>query len=181
MSTAVADCRPGGETCHAKVFGRPRRYTRVPERDAVCSDAGREYGRWRRNPVDHPAGGIQPLDRRRRGDAGRSARTHRGAFQRVRQMEEEGIIEGYALKVNHEKLGIETKAYITLVIHREHRGAFDAQKQIQAMEEVQSCDRITGDDCLCVLGYFRNNRHLIAFLEKISEYGTSKTSIILEV
>ena len=101
--------------------------------------------------------------------------------KRVRQMEEDGIIEGYALKVNHEKLGIETKAYITLVIHREQRGSFDAQKQIQAMEEVQRCDRITGDDCLCILGYFRNNKHLISFLEKITAYGASKTSIILEV
>lgn len=101
--------------------------------------------------------------------------------KRVRQMEEEGVIEGYGLKVNHEKLGIETKAYITLVMHRGPKGTFDAQKQIQAMEEVQSCDRITGDDCLCVLGYFKNNRHLIAFLERISEYGASKTSIILEV
>lgn len=101
--------------------------------------------------------------------------------KRVRQMEEEGIIEGYALKVNHEKLGIETKAYITLVMHQGPRGTSDAQKKILAMEEVQSCDRITGDDCLCVLGYFRNNKHLIFFLEKIAEYGATKTSIILEV
>ena len=101
--------------------------------------------------------------------------------KRVRQMEEEGIIEGYALKVNHEKLGIETKAYITLVMHQGHAGSSDAQNQIQAMEEVQSCDRITGDDCLCVLGYFKNNKHLIAFLEKLSQYGATKTSIILEV
>ena len=101
--------------------------------------------------------------------------------KRVRQMEEDGIIEGYALKVNHEKLGIETKAYITLVLHQGPRGTADAQKKIRAMDEVQSCDRITGDDCLCVLGYFRNNKHLISFLEKIAEHGTSKTSIILEV
>ena len=100
--------------------------------------------------------------------------------KRVRQMEDDGIIEGYTLKVNHEKLGIETKAYITLVIHRGHAESYDAQKEIQAMEEVQSCDRITGDDCLCVLGYFRNNRHLISFLEKIGRYGATKTSIILE-
>jgi len=101
--------------------------------------------------------------------------------KRVRQMEEEGIIEGYVLKVNHEKLGIETKAYITLIMHRGPTGTYDVQKQIQAMEEVQSCDRITGDNCLCVLGYFRNNKHLISFLEKIAYYGASKTSIILEV
>lgn len=104
--------------------------------------------------------------------------------KRVRQMEEEGIIEGYALKVNHEKLGIETKAYITLVIHRGPTGTTGTQKHIEAieaMEEVQRCDRITGDDCLCVLGYFRNNKHLVSFLEKIAVYGASKTSIILEV
>jgi len=101
--------------------------------------------------------------------------------KRVRQLEDLGIIEGYSLRVNHEKLGIETKAYITLVIHRDQRGSVDAQKQIQAMEEVQRCDRITGDDCLCILGYFKNNRHLISFLEKIAIYGASKTSIILEV
>ncbi len=101
--------------------------------------------------------------------------------KRVRQMEEEGIIEGYALKVNHEKLGVETKAYITLVMHlglTETSGILD---KIREMEEVQSCDRITGDDCICILGYFKNNRHLIAFLERMSQYGSTKTSIILEV
>ena len=101
--------------------------------------------------------------------------------KRVRQMEEDGIIEGYALKVNHEKLGIETKAYITLVMHRSTEASFAAIEKIHAMEEVQRCDRITGDDCLCVLGYFKNNRHLISFLEKLSQYGATKTSIILEL
>lgn len=100
--------------------------------------------------------------------------------KRVRQLEDEGIIEGYALKVNHEKLGIETKAYITLVIHQGPNGTRNAQKQIRKMDEVQSCDRITGDDCLCILGYFKNNKHLISFLETIAQHGTTRTSIILE-
>ena len=100
--------------------------------------------------------------------------------KRVRQLEDEGIIMGYCLKVNHEKLGIETKAYITLVIHQGAANTHHAQKQIRAMEEVQSCDRITGDDCLCILGYFKNNKHLISFLESIGQYGTTKTSIVLE-
>ena len=100
--------------------------------------------------------------------------------KRVRQMEEEGIIEGYTLNLNYEKLGIETKAYITIVMHRKAVGSSDAQKQLLAMEEVKRCDRVTGDDCLCVLAYFKNNRHLISFLEKIAEFGSSKTSIILE-
>lgn len=101
--------------------------------------------------------------------------------KRVRQMEEEGIIEGYALRVNHEKLGIETKAYITLVMYQGLTQTSGILDKIREMEEVQSCDRITGDDCICILGYFRNNKHLIAFLERMSQYGSTKTSIILEV
>jgi len=100
--------------------------------------------------------------------------------KRVRQLEEDGIIEGYAVSVNHEKLGIETKAYITLVVHQGSKGTPHAQRHIRALSEVQSCDRITGDDCLCILGYFKNNKHLIKFLEEIAIYGTTKTSIILE-
>jgi len=100
--------------------------------------------------------------------------------KRVRQLEIEGIIEGYSLKLNHEKLGIGTKAYITLKIEHGSNKTPAAQKSILQLEEVQSCDRITGDDCLCILAYFNNNKHLISFLEKVSRYGTSKTSIILE-
>ena len=100
--------------------------------------------------------------------------------KRVRQLEEEGIIEGYTVNLNLEKLGISTKAYITLRLSNGASGTALAQKAISQMKEVQSCDRITGEDCLCILGYFANNKHLIAFLETMSGYGTSKTSIILE-
>jgi len=100
--------------------------------------------------------------------------------KRVRQLEKAGIIKGYSLKLNSDKIGIHTKAYITLKIHQGSLGTPNAQKSIILMNEVQSCDRITGDDCLCILGHFKNNKHLISFLEVISKYGTSKTSIILE-
>lgn len=100
--------------------------------------------------------------------------------KRVRHLEDTGIIEGYTLKLNLDKIGIHTKAYITLKIHQGSLGMRNTQEKISLMPEVQSCDRITGDDCLCVLGHFKNNKHLILFLEKISKYGTSKTSIILE-
>jgi Lrp/AsnC family leucine-responsive transcriptional regulator len=100
--------------------------------------------------------------------------------KRVRQLEEAGIIEGYALKLNADKIGIHTKAYITLKIHQGALGTHSAQSALLSRNEVQSCDRITGDDCLCILAYFKDNKHLISFLEDISKYGTSKTSIILE-
>lgn len=99
--------------------------------------------------------------------------------KRVKQLEEKGIILGYSLKINHEKLGVATKAYINLSIHQSST-LRTAYNQIIHQEEVQRCDRITGEDSLCILGFFKNNQDLITFIERISQYGVPTTSIILE-
>lgn len=98
---------------------------------------------------------------------------------RVKQLEEKGIIRGYSLLVNHEKLGITTKAYIILKIHQSST-LRTAYNQIKYLPEVQRCDRITGEDSLCILGYFKDNKELINLLERISQYGVPNTNIILE-
>lgn len=99
--------------------------------------------------------------------------------KRVKQLEEKGIILGYSLKLNHEKLGISTKAYVILKIHQSST-IKTAYNQIIHLEEVQRCDRITGEDSLCILGYFKNNKDLVTFIERISQYGVPNTNIILE-
>jgi len=100
--------------------------------------------------------------------------------KRVRLLEEEGVIEGYHLKVNDSKMGIDIKAYITLKL-----GCYESfgerKEEVAALPEVQSCCRVTGDDCMILLTHFRNNAHLIEFLEKLSKFGDTRTSIILEV
>lgn len=99
--------------------------------------------------------------------------------KRVKQLEEKGIILGYSLKLNHEKFGITTKAYINLKIHQSST-IKTAYNQIIHLEEVERCDRITGEDSLCILGYFKNNKDLVTFIERISQYGIPNTNIILE-
>lgn len=98
---------------------------------------------------------------------------------RVKQLEEKGIIRGYSLLVNHEKLGITTKAYIILKIHQSST-LRTAYNQIKYLPEIERCDRITGEDSLCILGYFKDNKELINLLERISQYGVPHTNIILE-
>ncbi|MEO8773809.1 MAG: Lrp/AsnC family transcriptional regulator [Gelidibacter sp.] len=99
--------------------------------------------------------------------------------KRVKQLEEKGIILGYSLKLNHEKLDVVTKAYIILKIHQSST-LRTAYNQIIHQEEVERCDRITGEDSLCILGYFKSNKNLVTFIERISQYGVPNTSIILE-
>ena len=99
--------------------------------------------------------------------------------KRVKQLEEKGIILGYSLKLNDEKFGVTTKAYIHLKIHQSST-VRTAYNQIYHQEEVQRCDRITGEDSLCILGFFKSTKNLITFIERISQYGVPNTSIILE-
>ena len=99
--------------------------------------------------------------------------------KRVKQLEEKGIIKGYSLLLNHEKLGITTRAYINLKIHQSST-IKTAYNQIKYLPEVQRCDRITGEDSLCILGFFKNNKDLVILLERISQYGVPNTRIILE-
>lgn len=99
--------------------------------------------------------------------------------KRVKQLEEKQYILGYSLRLNHEKLGVTVKAYITLKIHQSST-IRTASNQIKYFDEVQRCDRITGEDSLCILAFFRNNKELVNLLERISQYGIPTTSIILE-
>ena len=99
--------------------------------------------------------------------------------KRVKQLEEKGIIKGYSLLLNHEKLGITTRAYINLKIHQSST-IRTAYNQIKYLPEVQRCDRITGEHSLCILGFFKNNKDLVILLERISQYGVPNTRIILE-
>ncbi|MEP5256099.1 MAG: Lrp/AsnC family transcriptional regulator [Winogradskyella arenosi] len=99
--------------------------------------------------------------------------------KRVKQLEKNGIIEGYSLRLNHDKLGVTVRAYINLKIHQSST-IRTAYNQIKPIKEVERCDRITGEDSLCILGFFKDNKALITFLERISQYGVPNTSIILE-
>ncbi len=93
-------------------------------------------------------------------------------------MEEDGVIKGYTLSLDQEKLGMDISAIITLKYGLGKRAAF--LKKLHEFPEVQSCYLVTGEDCVMMMVYLRNNRHLVDFLDRIATYGITKTSIILD-
>ena len=99
--------------------------------------------------------------------------------KRVKHLEDKGIIRGYSLRLNQHRLGINVKAYIILKIHQSST-IKTAYNQIRTISEVQRCDRISGEDSLCILGFFKSNKDLIFFIERITQYGMPDTRIILE-
>lgn len=100
--------------------------------------------------------------------------------QRVQKLEMEGVIEGYTVKLNQRKLGNDIKAIIILKASFGRYQKFAKEFDYQNSEEIESLYRVTGDDCAVLYTKFRDNEHLIEFLDKLTPFGDTKTSIILE-
>lgn len=64
---------------------------------------------------------------------------------RVRKLEEQGIIQGYVTQVDPHRLGYDLTAFIAVTLERPRdRHAF--LDQVQALPEIQECHHIAGDD-----------------------------------
>lgn len=100
--------------------------------------------------------------------------------QRIQKLESLGVIEGYTVKLNERKLGHDIKAIITLKTTFGRYQVFAKEFDYQNSDEIISFHRVTGDDCAILYTKFRDNQHLIDFLDKLTLYGDTKTNIILE-
>jgi len=98
--------------------------------------------------------------------------------QRISKMESKGLIQQYTTIVDHTQLGFDIAAQITLKSPYGKIKAFG--RQLTAFPEIRQCMRLTGEDCVVIYAWFRNNHHLVEFLEKLAEYGETKTSIVLK-
>lgn len=96
---------------------------------------------------------------------------------RIRRMEDAGIISGYHAKVDLAKVGLPVMAVIRL---REIGGQSCeyAAKQISEIKEVVECMRTTGDDSIVVKVVAASVDHLTMVLDRISRYGIPDTSIV---
>ena len=66
-------------------------------------------------------------------------------LRRVRQLEDEGIIDGYVALLNADKLGLKMTALIHISMDKHTPERFENfETQVQAFPEVQSCYLITG-------------------------------------
>ena len=98
--------------------------------------------------------------------------------QRVQKMIDEGLIVGFGVQLNREKLGINVQAIISLKLNFSKIDAF--QKILVKYPEVEYCYRVTGEDCIVMKVNLRDHAHLLDFINRISDYGFSKTNIIID-
>ena len=96
--------------------------------------------------------------------------------ERVRRMEESGIILGYRMDVNPAALGLSIAAYIRI---RPNPGQLPKIADLaQQIPEVVECHRITGEDCFILKVYIPAMNQLDRLLDIFQLYGLTTTSII---
>lgn len=96
--------------------------------------------------------------------------------ERVRRLEESGVIKGYCLEINPAPLGLPIAAYLRI---RPNAGQLPKIIELaQQIPEVVECHRITGEDCFILKVYVPAMDQLDRLLDSFLLYGSTITSII---
>jgi len=86
--------------------------------------------------------------------------------ERIRKLEERGVITGYLARVDAAHLGLDITAFIGVGI--EHPRHFDGfTKKVLALDEVLECHRVAGDDSYLLKVKTHNTRTLDRLLVKV--------------
>ncbi|MFJ5380901.1 Lrp/AsnC family transcriptional regulator [Cupriavidus sp. CER94] len=99
-----------------------------------------------------------------------------GASERLRRLEDRGVIRGFTVDVEPRTLGFPMQAIVRI---RPLPGKLQAvQKLIEAIPEFAECDKVTGDDCFIGRLYLRSIEHLDHILEQITEMAETSSAIV---
>jgi Lrp/AsnC family transcriptional regulator, leucine-responsive regulatory protein len=96
--------------------------------------------------------------------------------ERVRRMEEAGVIVGYRLDIDPKALGLPVAAYIRV---RPSPGQLPKIAALaEQIAEVVECHRVTGEDCFIIKMHLPAMDQLDRILDRFLLYGMTTTSII---
>ena len=97
--------------------------------------------------------------------------------ERIRKMEDQGIIDSYRTELNPYELNYQLKAIITLRAFMGKLKPF--LEKVKALNEVVDCYRITGNENIVMIVVLKNHKHLESLIDQLISYGETKTQIIL--
>jgi Lrp/AsnC family transcriptional regulator, leucine-responsive regulatory protein len=98
---------------------------------------------------------------------------------RIRRLEEKGVIRSFTIDVDAEALGYNLQAVVRI---RPLPGMLHVvEKLIQETPEFIECDKVTGDDCFIAKLCFRSMSQLDTILDRITDKAETNTSIVKAV
>ena len=97
--------------------------------------------------------------------------------ERIKKMEDAGIIIGYLTIVSPAEIGYQLKAIITLRAFMGKLRPF--LEKVKSYDEVLNCYRITGNENFVMEVVLKDQKHLETFIDQLITYGETKTQIVL--
>lgn len=97
--------------------------------------------------------------------------------ERVRKLEDAGVIEGYGARVNLRALGVGLQAIIRIETTHAYIAWYVAL--FEAMDEVLEADRVTGEDCFIVRCAIAEPVDLQRVVDALAAHGSVTTSLVL--
>jgi Lrp/AsnC family leucine-responsive transcriptional regulator len=100
--------------------------------------------------------------------------------ERVKRLEEAGVISGYRAVINPNRMGYSLSAIVRLSPHdSEYTTAARLKEAVVRRPEILDCWHTVGDDCFFLRIVVRDAAHLEQFLEGMMPLGRTSTAIVL--
>ena len=95
---------------------------------------------------------------------------------RVRRLEDMGIITGYGARIDPARLG-----YGRTILIRARPLPGEMKNMIEAIQEtpqIVACDRVSGEDCFVARAHVRDVAEMEAVIDRIVPFGATNSSIV---
>ena len=108
--------------------------------------------------------------------AGKVGLSSPSVSERLRRLEERGVIRGFTVDIDPAALGYTLQAIVR--IRPLPRKLHIVQALIAEIPEVVDCDKVTGDDCFVARLYLRSIAQLDGILDRVAEKAETSTAIV---
>lgn len=104
-------------------------------------------------------------------------------FERIRKLEEKGVVQGYSARIDPRAVGLGLVAY-TFVRSNDRPGGIQTAERLAEIPEVLEVHHVAGEDCFLVKVRAADTEALGRLLRerlgKISTISSTRTTIVLE-
>jgi Lrp/AsnC family leucine-responsive transcriptional regulator len=102
--------------------------------------------------------------------------------QRVRRLEQRGVIRGYAARLDHESLGLSLSAFVA-IRPIDPSQPDDAPDRLADLPEIEACYSVAGDDFYLLLVRVASPADLERLLQEIRKSAnvSTRTTVVLSI
>ncbi len=103
-------------------------------------------------------------------------RSRSNISERIEKLQDSGVISGFSVEVNPEKMGFGINAFVRLTASsHNHR---DIIKQLTTVPEVAECHVLTGSELVIMRVIARDMSHLRTVVDSFTQLGSTQTDVI---